>query len=276
MQKATKHIFNFLLALSVLCATALRTAQLFIYTDAKTGYVIHSAVNTIIAFYLICALIIILSAVISYKEEQTAPALFTVGSKGKAAICHLTAISFFYDFIHQVLNCYKYIDGSSYVQLNIIIPLALVGISALSCTYYFYVLGASFNSDKYDLRQLKLFHLTPAAWIFFKLLICIVNYDDKIYAEETFIQYAVLIFGIIFYILVVKHFEENNSKSKSIVFFGLVYSAFSLIISVSRIIALLFAAPAPSAAFSSITYLFTGIFALSLCRSILNFQKEGN
>lgn len=275
MQKAIKKAISFLLGISVLSAVVLRTVQLFIFTDIKTGYILSSAQNSAIAFYSISAIIIILCALLSCTGVQAPSTFFSEKSKMKSAVCYLTAISFFYDFIHQCLNCYNYALDNSNLHLNILIPVATVGISALACAYYFYVLGAAFHSDTYALNQLKFFHLIPAAWIFFKLLTCISNYIDKTYAVEAILQYAVLIFGIIFYMLIVSSLDSNNFKSNAIVFTGLAYSVFSLIISIPRIIAWLFSTEIQRVDFSSVTYLFAGIVALMLSLNTLNSHRKG-
>lgn len=257
-----------------LSAVVLRIIQLSSYTNTQTGYIFHSAKNSIIAFYIICAAIVVLCSVISYKTPCTAnPFDIKKGSK-MAKICYLAGASLFYDFVHQCLNCYEYISKNSVLQFNYIIPLIFLAVSALACTYYFYILGSYFNTQKYDFMQLKYFHLMPAAWIFFRLLICFNMYSNNLYAVDVFFQYLILIFGIIFYILIVNFITSSSFRLQNLAFVGMVYSIFSLIISVPRLAVCLFGIKTASVTFSSVTYMLTGVFALAVSVNILREESE--
>lgn len=274
MQKAIKHTLAFLLGLASLLAVILRLAQFFFYTDLKTGCIISSAKNTIAVFYAICFLIIILCGIISFKAFTASNPFGRLKSGKIKLICYLTGISFFYDFVHQCLNCYNYIDAGSDIQPNYIIPLIFIALTALLSTYYFYALGESLCSDRFDLQQIKYLHLAPAAWVFFRLLICIVTYADSLYAVEVIFQYAVLVFGIIFYILIIESIINSKFNFRLLAFFGLVYSIFSIIIAVPRIIAQLFLSELCNVTFSAVTYFFTGLFALVLSVNILKERQK--
>lgn len=262
MPKIVKNFISIFLSLTALSAIVLRVVQLIKYTDVETGHILQSAKTTMLYFYLTCVIIILLSALIAYKSKNCNNPFENKKNKTLSLFSLFAGVSLFYDFVHQVLNCYEYIEKTSQIQMNYIIPLALVGISALASSFYFFLISSYFISNKYDFRQLKYFHLMPTMWMLFKLLICIVTYVDERYAEEAFFEYAVLIFGILFFIFVIKCMDNKEFNINHVVFTGLSYGLCSLIISVPRIFADFTKIETSEVSFSSITYLFTGIFAL--------------
>lgn len=262
MPKIVKNFISIFLSLTDLSAIVLRVVQLIKYTDVETGHILQSAKTTMLYFYLTCVIMILLSALIAYKSKNCNNPFENKKNKTLSLFSLFAGVSLFYDFVHQVLNCYEYIEKTSQIQMNYIIPLALVGISALASSFYFFLISSYFISNKYDFRQLKYFHLMPTMWMLFKLLICIVTYVDERYAEEAFFEYAVLIFGILFFIFVIKCMDNKEFNINHVVFTGLSYGLCSLIISVPRIFADFTKIETSEVSFSSITYLFTGIFAL--------------
>lgn len=261
MQNATKKLLYAIFCTLTLASVIARAVQL--YAEA----------NLNLALLILSVLIIIASALISFTSKGYATPFNDEKSKAMSVSCYLAGASLFADFIHQCLNCYGYISENSDLQINYIIPLALLGLSALMSAYYFYIIGCCFRSDTYDFKQLKYFHLMPAAWIFFRLLTCIVIYTDKSSDVETLLQYAVLIFGIIFYLLIVKCIANDSLRLSTLAFAGLIYSAFSVIVSMPRIIVWLLGKSAASVSFTSAAYLFTGIFAFVLSFRILKPKK---
>lgn len=262
MPKIVKNFISIFLSLTALSAIVLRVVQLIKYTDVETGHILQSAKTTMLYFYLTCVIMILLNALIAYKSKNCNNPFENKKNKTLSLFSLFAGVSLFYDFVHQALNCYEYIEKTSQIQMNYIIPLALVGISALASSFYFFLISSYFISNKYDFRQLKYFHLMPTMWMLFKLLICIVTYVDERYAEEAFFEYAVLIFGILFFIFVIKCMDNKEFNINHVVFTGLSYGLCSLIISVPRIFADFTKIETSEVSFSSITYLFTGIFAL--------------
>lgn len=262
MPKIVKNFISIFLSLTALSAIVLRVVQLIKYTDVETGHILQSAKTTMLYFYLTCVIMILLSVLIAYKSKNCNNPFENKKNKTLSLFSLFAGVSLFYDFVHQALNCYEYIAKTSQIQMNYIIPLALVGISALASSFYFFLISSYFISNKYDFRQLKYFHLMPTMWMLFKLLICIVTYVDERYAEEAFFEYAVLIFGILFFIFVIKCMDNKEFNINHVVFTGLSYGLCSLIISVPRIFADFTKIETSEVSFSSITYLFTGIFAL--------------
>ncbi len=274
MPKVVKRTTAVLLSLTAVSAIMLRIVQLLEFTDVQTGYIYHSARNSMHIFYIICFVMVILSCFISYKSDCCNNPFEKEKSKTLSLFSFFAGISLFYDFVHQSVNCYDYISKNSQLQMNYLIPLIFVGISALACSFYFFIMGSFFVSDKYDFRQFKYFHLMPTAWILFKLLICIVTYVDERYAEEVFFQYELLIFGVFFYIFIIRCFDDDKFNLRHLAFTGISYALCSLIISVPRIVVWFMNAETSSVTFSSVTYLFTGLFALLFSINILKPTKN--
>lgn len=278
MPKELKNFISFFtscfLSLTVATAIILRVIQLIKCTDIETGHIIHSARGTMLYFYLLCIVMILLVALLSYHSKDCINPFEYKNNEPLSIFSIFAGISLFYDFVHQTLNCYEYIAESSQVQVNYIIPLALVAISALASSFYFFLISLYFISNKYDFRQLKYFHLMPTLWMLFKLLICIVTYVDERFDEEAFFEYAVLIFGILFFIFVIKCIDDKNFNINNVVFTGISYGLCCLIISVPRIIVFLAKIETSKVTFSSITYFFTGIFALIFSVSALESKNK--
>ncbi len=263
-----------ILSLTAIAAIILRIIQLIKCTDPATGHIIHSARGTMLYFYLICAVIILLTAMLSYNIKDCVNPFEYKSNEPLAIFSFFAGLSLFYDFVHQTLNLYEYIASSSQFQVNYIIPLALVAISALASSFYFFLLALYFISNKYDFRQLKYIHLMPTLWILFKLLVCIVTYVDERYAEEAFFEYAVLIFGISFFILLMRCIDDKKLSFRHVIFTGISYGICALIISVPRIIVFLAKIETYNVSFSSITYFLTGIFALIFSFSALESKYK--
>lgn len=274
MPKVVKNTTAVLLSLTAVSAIMLRIIQLIKFTDIETGYIYQSATQSMHIFYIICFVMIVLSAIISYKSKCCNNPFEKEKSKTLSLFSFFAGISLFYDFVHQSVNCYEYISKNSQLQMNYLFPLVFVGISALACSFYFFLMGSYFVSDKYDFRQFKYFHLMPTAWILFKLLICIVTYVDERYAEEVFFQYELLIFGVCFYIFIIRCIDDDYFNLRHLAFTGISYALCSLIISIPRIVVWFMNAETSSVTFSSVTYLFTGLFALIFSVNILKPTKN--
>ena len=268
----TKFAFGFFGA-SVLCAAALRCAQLFSFTDATTGFVLKEASGSVWAVYVLCILAAALCGIFFLKDFTPVDPFCKKERKSLFCVCILAGAAMFYDFVHQCVNCFSYASRTAYLELNYLIPLLLIGIAAIFCTFYFIIMGISFVTDKYDFRQLMYFHLALAIWFVLGLLTSLTRYDDSYLAVENNLRYAVLFFGIMFSLVLIRCIDGSAAKLKLLCFMGASYFALSFILSVPRIIAFIAGAKLSDADFSSVSYLFTGIFAAVLTYETLKKQK---
>lgn len=268
----TKIAFGFFDA-SVLCAAVLRCVQLFLFTDISTGFVLKEASFTAGAVYILCVSAVVLCGIFFHKKLTPADPFSKKESKPLFYICIITGAAMFYDFIHQCVNCFNYASRTTYFELNYFVPMLLTGIAAILCTFYFIIMGVSFVTDKYDFKQLVYFHLALAVWFISGFFIKFTSYDDGYLAVENNLRYAVLLFGIMFSIALIRGIDGVPAKPRTLCFAGLAYAALSFILAAPRIIAFIGGAELNKAEFSSVSYLFTGIFAAVLTIEALKKDK---
>lgn len=268
----TKIIFVFFGA-SVLCAAVLRCVQLFSFTDISTGFIVKGASLTAGAVYILCVLAAALCGITFSKKFIPVDPFGKKESKPLFYICILTGASMFYDFVHQCVNCFSYASRTTYFELNYFLPMLLTGIAAILCTFYFIIMGISFVTDKYDFRQLVYFHLALAVWFILGIFTNFAKYDDGFLALENNLRYAVLFMGITFSIVLIRCIDGGAAKLKMLCFTGLAYAALSFILAAPRMIAFIGGAELNKVDFSSVSYLFTGIFAAALTFEALKKDK---
>ena len=68
MPKMLTKIISVLFGASVICAAAVRCVQMFCYTNASTGFIIHGAEKTIVLFFIACAAVIMFSVLLCRKN----------------------------------------------------------------------------------------------------------------------------------------------------------------------------------------------------------------
>ena len=274
MPKMLTKMIYVLFGASVFSAVVLRCVQMFRYTEASTGFILRGAEKTVALFFTLCTAAVFLCSVFLSKKNSFKNPFAKHKSNAVFYSCIFAAIAMFYDFVHQCMNCYQYISENIHFEMNYFIPLCIVGISAVFCAFYYVIMGISFVTDKYDFRQFGYFHIMPLCWYLFMLLSGLTRNDDGLYAEESMLHYAVLIFGILFYISVVRCIDNNLRKLKTFCFLGFSYGALCIILSVPRIAAIICGMDVHTVTFSALVYLFTGIFAVSLSAEALKDELE--
>lgn len=268
----TKTVFA-LFGASVLCAAALRCLQLFSQTDIKTGFLIKEASLSAGAVYILCVVAAACCGIF-FNKRLTAIDPFTNNkSKRLFYVCVLTGAAMFYDFVHQCVNCYDYASRNAHLELNRFVPMFITGITAILCTFYFIIMGISFVTDKYDFRRFIRFHLVLAIRFIAELLTCLTRYDDGFLAVENNLRCAVLIFGIIFSVALLRNIDGSPAAPRVLCFAGLSYAALSFIFAVPRGIAFICGAELYKVDFSSVSYLFIGIFAIALTAEAFKIEK---
>lgn len=273
MPKVLTKTFFALFGASVLCAAALRCVQLFSQTDIKTGFVLKEASLSAGAVYILCIISAAACGIFFHKKLNAADPFGKNKSRALFYICILTGASMFYDFVHQCINCYNYASRTSDLELNRFIPMMIAGITAILCTFYFIIMGISFVTDKHDFRRFVRFHLVLALRFIVELLACLTRYDDGFLAVENNLHCAVLIFGIIFSIALIRNIDGDPAAAGMLCFAGTAYAALSFILAVPRGIAFIGGAELNRTAFSSVSYLFIGIFAVALTAEALKKNK---
>ncbi len=272
-EKAEKIINGFIIIAS-LFAAVLRFVQMSYLTDSSTGFAVKGSEAAVGAFFVLCVFFVGLCGVRFFLSDINTNPYDLYKSKTFAAAGAFAAAAMFYDFIHQCLNSYAYIIKTSFFELNYFIPLCFSAVSALLCSFYFIILSISFNTDKYDFRNFRTFHLAPVFWLLCTLVTRLTRYDDGIYAVESILHYAVIIFGIIFFLSAARCIDGGADSLKLLCFSGVSYGLLSIILALPRIGAVILKIQVYPVTFSSLAYLLTGVFALILCVQVIKKDKS--
>lgn len=258
---------------SVLCAAALRCVQLFSKTDIQTGFIFKEESLSAGAIYILCVIAAAVCGIFFHKKLAVVDPFSENKSRPLYYICILTGAAMFYDFVHQCVNCYDYASRTAYFELNRFAPMLIAGITAILCTFYFIIMGISFVTDKHDFRRFIRFHLVLAIRFIAELLTYLTRYDDGFLAVENNLRCAVLIFGIIFSVALIKNIDGSPAAPRMLCFAGSAYAALSFILAVPREIAFIGSAELNKVDFSSVSYLCTGFFAAALAFQALKKDK---
>lgn len=274
MPKIKNKTVFFLAFSASFAAAAVRCVQVFLFTDYETGFIIKGAEPSMLAFFLLLALSVAFSAFVFFQKDLRRNPIEQESSRSLFICGILCGVFMFYDFVHQCINCYTYASKTTYLSMNYFIPMLLLGVFALLSSVYFVILAISFKTKQYDFKQLRLFHIVPFLWSLFGLFVSLTNYNDKLYAEETFLKYAVLIFALLFFFSFMGVVEKGRKMLNMLAFFGLSYGCLAFSIAVPRIAALVFGNILPAAEFSVLTFLFTGVFSIAVSMNILCQKKD--
>lgn len=242
-------------------ALALRCVQVFKYTDYETAHVLKSASESVAAFYSLLAASAVFFAlsVIKYKPFSSVNRM-----RGKSifALCLLSGAGMFYDFVYRCILCFDYVSSTQHPAANRLTPMICTAIFALFSAAFFIALGISFKTTRYQMSSLWFLYISPVMWAISGLLSLLTVYDDVFFAEETFLKYAAMIAAVVFFLLFALGEDKDKSALPALVAAGLVYGSFAISLSVPRIAALAAGLPLVGADFSSVSFLFTGLFAV--------------
>ena len=105
--------FSFLaVSITALAACFLRFFQLIRFTDSKTGFVIGNELITYI-LYGVLILSVVFAVIYSLIARNKIRKISFIGNKGIYISLIALCIAYFFDFVHQVNNCYSYIQTAS-------------------------------------------------------------------------------------------------------------------------------------------------------------------
>lgn len=267
VKKAVNIIQNFIVFALTLCLVVLRAVQLCRYTD-KYGLIVKGAESTIIAYYVLSLLLFALSLVFFCRrgrllQQDDSLDFFNEKSQLLCLTSVFAGVSMFADFIFRVILSYNYISGTPGAKLNYFIPLCVSAVFSLLCAFYFIAVGISFNSDKYVFKDFRYLHIIPLLWAVSVLCTCLTENVDAVYGEEKLLHYIVLIFAIVFYILFITS-ADGITGFAPLCGFATVYGLFAVVMALPRFIAFICKVDFGYSDFSSVSYLFTGFFALAV------------
>ncbi|MDE5671400.1 MAG: hypothetical protein K2I14_08100, partial [Eubacterium sp.] len=160
MPKILNKVFSAAFGAILLFCAVLRSIQLFLLTDASTGFIEKDWAGTIALFFTSClAFILLLPVLLKYKAFKNP--FYKFKSNLLFAASAAAGAAMFYDFVFKCVFCYNYITEVSEPRLNYVLPICLAALSALLCSLYFIMMGISFKTDRYDFKRFKYFHIMP-------------------------------------------------------------------------------------------------------------------
>lgn len=271
MPEILKKTFSAFSGAFILCAVILRTVIVLFYTDASTGFVRRSAAGITAAFCFCCVFSVLFCAAPLYKSAISNPF-----DKHKNKLIFYTGIfsgaAMFCDFVYQCVNLYRIFINGGFAELNYTIPLCLTAVSSVLCAFYFIIMGVSYKTDKYDFRCLKYYHIIPLCRHLFAVFMSLTRYNDGIYSLENIMYYAVLISGMVYFILFLGCLDGNVKILKPFCIVGFLYGVLCVVLTVPRIAGALYA-DVFADGFSSAVYLFMGILSFSLSAAVLKKDR---
>lgn len=266
MQKTRAKTPVYFMIIPVVASCVLRFFQLLDFTDKKTGNVIGAA-HMSFSVYILLAAAMIFDFVYVKKKTSFAPLLdFENKSRSEYTVSAFLSFAYFADFLHQAYNCYHYISRVSYIEYAYLIPLAVSGVLALFCCFYFVSFAMTAGGSNYDFRNFTVFHFMPVIWCFSKLIMMMLKIIDIKQNIEGVLEFLLMVFMIMFFFCYISMVDNKGAISSMFVFFSnavlimgtvLVLPKYAIIVSGNYGIL----SPVD---YTGLTYLAVGIFAVTL------------
>lgn len=266
MQKMRAKIPVYFMIIPVIASCVLRFFQLLDFTDKKTGSVIGGGYMSL-AVYILLAVAMLFDFVYVKNKTSFVPLLdFEKSSKAEYAASAFFAVTYFADFVHQAYNCYSYISRVSYIEYAYLIPLAVSGVLALLCCFYFVCFSVTAGGSNYDFRNFTLFHFMPVIWCFSKLIMMMLKIIDVKQNVEGVLEFLLVSFMIMFFFCYIVMVDNKGEMSRVFIFFAnsvLIIAAVLVLPRYAVIVSGNFGVLSP-VDYTGLTYLAAGIFAVTL------------
>lgn len=274
MQKARGKATIYLISLPIIISCVLRFFQLLRYTDKKTGLIVDGG-NLSFVIYALLLVIFIISALYS-KRHQPVRTLFASenGTKGEFLSSVFLSGAFFADFMYQSFNCYSYSSRVSYIDYTFLIPLALSGLLALACCFYFLCASMTANGSNYDFRNFTILHFAPVLWGFFRLLLIMLKIIDVKLDVEATIEFLLIAMMIMFFFCYISMLDNGTAPTRAFVYFAVITFSLSLILALPRIALIIIGKGSQLSHidYFPLTFVAVGVFAITLTQKSV---KEG-
>ena len=271
--------FSFLaVIITALAACFIRFFQFLKYTDAKSGLVVGDDLLTFV-LYGVVALSLFLYFFFSKRYERI---IAFIGNKSIYITLLILSFTYFFDFVHQVYNCAKYIsqdDTQKYIEYNYLLPVAFQAVFAILTCFYLIICAKSVKGTLIDFKYFKLFHLAPFLWGFCRLLVILTEIFD-VESVESFLEFIFIVMYCGYTLCCASAVDSDDGKIKPLLsFFALSLFSVSIAFSLARILMILSGnyEDLSRVTFSALTYLFIGLFALNCELSVFiteNVSKD--
>lgn len=274
--------FSFLaVIITALAACFIRFFQFLKYTDAKSGLVVGDDLLTFV-LYGVVALSLFFCFLYFFFSKRYERIIAFIGNKSIYITLLILSFTYFFDFVHQVYNCAKYIsqdDTQNYIEYNYLLPMAFQAVFAILTCFYLIICAKSVKGTLIDFKYFKLFHLTPFLWGFCRLLVILTEIFD-VESVESFLEFIFIVIYCGYTLCCASAVDSDDGKIKPLLsFFALSLFSVSIAFSLARILMIISGnyEDLSRVTFSALTYLFIGLFALNFELSVFiteNVSKD--
>ncbi|MCH5320293.1 MAG: hypothetical protein J1E36_00920 [Eubacterium sp.] len=260
MQKTRARLPVLLIIITVIASCVLRFFQLF-------GKISFNGNTDSYILYLLIFLCFVFAVIYSvFKKDLAETFDISNGKKSIFLSSALLSLSFFYDFIHQGYNCYSYVSSVFYIDYVYLIPMGVSGVFALISCFYFLTLALTERNENYDFKNFTFLHFAPVVWAFSKLIGIMSQIIDVKNNVELFSEFILICITLCFLFSMISAVDKKNAgATRAFVFFSLMLTAMAFIVALPRIVLIMMDFSTFSeVTFSSVTYLMSGVFSLTI------------
>lgn len=259
----------------VITAVAACVSRFFLLSGAQNA---EAAGSTVFLYgvYLFIFLSAVFAALYASCAKDNAKTFdFEQVPKGIYISSIALSVTFFYDFLHQGYNCYKYLTESDYTDYTYLIPVSVGCVFALVCCFYYITVAATAKNTNYDFRNFALLHFVPLVWALSKLFLIMFKIVDITENIDMACEFIFLCALMCFLFSMISAVDKKDAPATRIFVFSCVFlGCMSLVVGVPRIASVaLGRAEFGSAAYSAVTYLMLGAFSLSLLKDLNKRSK---
>lgn len=264
MQKIRAKIPVYLMIIPVAASCVLRFFQLLNFTDKSTGNTFGSGIKLSFVTYALLAAALIFDALYSKNKIQLKPRLdFNKGGRLQNAACVFLAVACFADFLHRIYNCYNHVSKIGYMEYAYLLPMAVSGLIALLCCFYFVCVLKTLKGSNYDFRNFTFFHFAPIAWCFSNLIIMMLHIIDVKKNTEGVLEFLLMVFITMFFFCYVSMLDKSGNVSVLFIFFANAVLIFSTALVLPRYAVMISgnAELLRTEEYTGLTYIALGVFS---------------
>ena len=175
MRNTKAKIYALFIVITVVVACV---SRFFLFSETLNDSA-HSSNILLYSVYLFMVLSAVFSALYASCAKKNAKTFdFEQAPKGIYITSLALSITFFYDFLHQGYNCYKYLTEADYTDYTYLVPVLIGCVSALVCCFYYITVAATAKNTNYDFRNFTLLHFVPLVWALSKLFLIMFKIVD--------------------------------------------------------------------------------------------------
>lgn len=227
MRKNSSGFYTLYVVMSLLVAPVLRLLSVFFVSKA------FAAVYILLAVAAVCAI-----TLESLKVKKYANAFEFNNPFHLDTFSYIASAGFFLNFVMQCILLYSGLKNGE-ANITYILPLIMSGLCALISSGYYIIIAFSFGSRNYDFREFRLIHVVPMLWA----ISCVFNFIELTTGIEmkidSVLKYLMIISVVCFFYCFAVEVDKSGDARRSTVLFARLYSYFSVLYFVDRLILVL-------------------------------------